>query len=56
MRRESDAAAESVSDDTLFETLAGRVFERYARVWKVGTLYVNRCYVRRQILPWFAGR
>ena len=54
IRRESDAAAES--DDTLFETVAGRVFERYACVWKAGTLYVNRCYLRRQILPWFAGR
>ena len=54
IRHESHAAAES--DDTLFETVASRVFERYARVWKSGTLYVNRCYLRRQILPWFAGR
>ena len=54
IRRESDAPAES--HDTLFEAVAGRVFERYARVWKTGTHYVNRCYLRRQILPWFAGR
>ena len=54
IRRESDAPAES--DDTLFEAVAERVFERYTCVWKAGTLYVNRCYLRRQILPWFAGR
>ena len=54
MRRESDAHAGS--HDSLFEAVAGRVFARYARVWKAGTLYVNRCYFRRQILPWFAGR
>ena len=38
-------------DEMLFET----VFERYARLWKAGTLYVNRCYLRNQLLPRFAG-
>ncbi len=42
--------------DTLFETFAAEVFERYARRWKPGTLQVNRNYLRNQILPRFAGR
>ena len=43
-------------DETLFEVVAGIVFERHARLWKAGTLYVNRCYLRSQLLPHFAGR
>ena len=43
-------------DETLFEAVAETVFERYARVWKGGTLYVNRSYLRKRILPHFAGR
>ena len=43
-------------DDTLFEAVAETVFKRYARVWKARTLEVNRTYLRRQLLPWFAGR
>ena len=31
-------------DDTLFETVAEMVFERYARVWKPRTLEVNRSH------------
>ena len=42
-------------DATRFETVAETVFRRYARVWKPQTLYVSRNYLRRQILPWFAG-
>lgn len=41
---------------TLFEAVAVAVFERYAKVWKPRTLVVNRTYLRRQPLPWFAGR
>ena len=37
-------------DETLFEAVAETVFERYARVWKAKTLYVNRCYLRNQLL------
>ena len=40
----------------LFETVAEEVFERYGRRWKPRTLDVNRVYLRRQILPFFAGR
>ena len=40
----------------LFETVAEEVFERYGRRWKPRTLDVNRAYLRRQILPFFAGK
>ena len=42
--------------ETLFEAVAEVAFERYQRVWKPGTLYVNRRYLRNQLLPHFAGR
>ena len=51
--REPDAAGPG---GTLFETVAEEVFERYGRRWKPRTLDVNRAYLRRQILPYFAGR
>ena len=41
---------------TLFESVAEEVFDRYGRRWKPRTLDVNRTYLRRQILPFFAGR
>ena len=40
----------------LFKTVAEQVFDRYGRRWKPRTLDVNRAYLRRQILPFFAGR
>ena len=49
-----DANAPASRDATRFETVAETVFQRYARVWKPQTLYVNRTYLRRQILPRFA--
>ena len=51
--REPDAADPG---GTLFETVAEEVFDRYGRRWKPRTLEVNRVYLRRQILPFFAGR
>ena len=50
--REPLASAENV----VFENVADEVFHRYALRWKPGTLRVNRCYLRNQILPHFAGR
>ena len=51
------AASTQISlEETLFESVAEAVFQRYARVWKPRTLEVNRSYLRRQILPSFAGR
>ena len=46
--------ADASPGTTRFETVAETVFRRYARVWKPRTLYVNRSYLRRQILPRFA--
>ena len=43
-------------DEVLFEAVAETVFRRYERVWKARTFFVNRCYLRKQILPCFSGR
>ena len=43
-------------ETTVFEAVAETVFERFAKVWKPGTLEVNRNHLRRQLIPWFAGR
>ena len=55
LRDDRDIEAE-VTGDALFETVAGEVFTRYGRRWKPRTLAVNRYYLKRQILPFFAGR
>ena len=54
IRRGEDAPRDP--RETLFEAVAETVFQRYQRVWKAGTLNVNRGYLRQQILPHFAGR
>ncbi len=54
IRRGEDAPREP--GETLFEAVAATVFERYRRIWKAGTLDVNRCYLRNQLVPHFAGR
>ena len=51
LRGDADASPEA----TRFDTVAETVFRRYSRVWKPQTLYVNRNYLHRQILPHFAG-
>ena len=45
-----------IEKDALFETAAQEVFVHYERLWKPDTLRVNRIYLHRQILPFFAGR
>ena len=55
LRDDRDIEAE-VSGNALFETVAEEVFSRYGRRWKPRTLAVNRCYLRKQILPFFEGR
>ncbi len=50
-----DEGAPCAPGETLFEAVAETVFRRYERVWKAGTLYVNRSYLRKQLLPHFAG-
>ena len=52
IRSRTDSTA--VPQDTRFEAIATVVFQRHARVWKPGTLEVNRIYLRRQILPTFS--
>ena len=54
IRRGEDAPRDP--GETLFEAVAETVFQRHQRVWKAGTLTVNRGYLRQQILPQFAGR
>ena len=54
IRRGEDAPRDP--RETLFEAVAETVFQRYQRVWKAGTLNVNRGYLRNQILPCFSGR
>ena len=54
LRRGEDAPCEPGA--VLFEAVAKSVFERYERVWKPRTLYVNRCYLRNQLMPHFASR
>ena len=43
-------------EETLFEAVAEAVFRRHERIWKPRTLAVNCGYLRKQILPRFAGR
>ena len=54
IRRGEDAPRDP--GETLFEAVAEAASERHGRVWKARTLAVNRSYLRRQILPHFAGR
>ena len=54
IRRGEDVSCET--GEGLFEAVAETVFRRHERVWKSRTLYVNRCYLRNQLLPHFAGR
>ena len=42
--------------ESLFEAVAQAAFLNHERLWKPGTLAVNRIYLRNQILPHFAGR
>ena len=43
-------------EETLFEAVAETVFRQYERLWKPSTLEVNRGYLKKQLLPRFAGR
>ena len=54
--RNGGSADPGTGKDALFETVAHEVLVHYKRLWKPGTLRVNRSYLHRQILPYFAGR
>ena len=45
-----------VPEDTVFEAVAGEALVHHARLWKPGTVEVNRWYYRSRILPGFRGR
>ena len=56
-RREGDPSPSvEASAETPFEDVAEAVFRRQARLWKPGTLEVNRNYLKNQILPRFRGQ
>ena len=42
-------------EETVFEAVAEETFRRHERIWKPRTMEVNRGYLRKQILPRFAG-
>ena len=42
--------------ETLFEAVAEAAFRRHERLWKPGTMVVNRSYLRNRLMPHFAGR
>ena len=54
-RRRSKGGSRMVTDEQ-FERVAENVFSQHKRVWKPGTLAVNRSHLNNQILPWFRGR
>ncbi|MCY3640940.1 MAG: tyrosine-type recombinase/integrase [Gammaproteobacteria bacterium] len=54
IRRGEDAS--HAPGETLFEAVAETTFQRHERVWKSGTLAVNRNYLRNRIMPHFVGR
>ena len=43
-------------EEALFEAVAETVFRQHERVWRPRTLLVNPGYLKKQILPHFAGR
>jgi len=54
IRRSGEATLQT--DGALFEDVAETVFQRHERLWKAGTLRVNRGYLRNQLMPHFKGR
>ena len=54
IRRGEDATLQPRG--ALFEDVAAAAFQSHERIWKAGTLKVNRAYLRNQIMPHFAGR
>ena len=51
-----DAPFPASPEDTVFEAVAEATFRRHERIWKPGTMKVNRGYMRAQILPRFSER
>ena len=51
-----DAPLPALPEETVFEAVAEATFRRHERIWKPLTMKVNRGYLKKQLLPRFAGR
>ena len=51
-----DRPMPALPKETVLEAVAEAAFRRHERTWKPRTMQVNRGYLRKQILPRFAGR
>ena len=56
LRNRDPSRAPDASAETPFEVVAEIAFRRHARLWKPGTMEVNRDYLKNQILPRFRER
>ena len=56
LRNRDPSHPPDASAETPFEYVAETAFRRHARLWKPGTIKVNRNYLKKQILPHFGGR
>ena len=56
LRNRNQSRPPDTSTEIPFEDVADAAFRRHARLWKPGTMRVNRHYLKNQILPHFAER
>ena len=56
LRNRDPSRAPEASAETPFEVVAEAAFRRHVRLWKPGTMEVNRHYLKHQILPRFRGQ
>ncbi len=56
LRNRDPSRAPDASAETPFEAVAEAAFRRHARLWKPGTMAVNKDYLKNQILPRFKGQ
>ena len=56
LRNRDTSRAPEASAEAPFEVVAEAAFRRHARLWKPGTMEVNRLYLKHQILPRFRGQ
>ena len=42
--------------ERFWKIVGDAAFQRHERLWKPGTMAVNRSYLRNRLLPHFAGR
>ncbi|MYK31212.1 MAG: DUF4102 domain-containing protein, partial [Boseongicola sp. SB0670_bin_30] len=56
LRNRNPSRPPDASSEIPFKDVAEAAFRRHARLWKPGTMEVNRHYLKNQLLPHFAGR